>query len=188
MTSSFSETSVFKVLFVHNKTKRRRFQPLSVEERFRKPPFSSWRISVDGRPSRGKKAALSNCLQYMVDGRSVRKMPAACLDLDSIDRLFIGRKPTLVRNICPNPYRKISKRELRWHVPVILTNIHFFATHDVYVHQRSLLTDLLAITIPTSETKVWWILSLHTNLLAQNALNWIKLNHNIDKKNARPVI
>ena len=45
--------------FVHTKVKSRRFQISLFEERFRKAPFS-WRISVDDRPNRTYKSAISN--------------------------------------------------------------------------------------------------------------------------------
>ena len=48
--SSFSKSSVFKMFFIHTKTKSRRF---------RKALFL-WRISVDDRPNRRNKAVFSN--------------------------------------------------------------------------------------------------------------------------------
>ena len=49
---------VFKLFFVHTKEKSPRFQIPPVWRAFSNP--FSWRISVDSRPNRGKKAAFSN--------------------------------------------------------------------------------------------------------------------------------
>ena len=57
--SSFSKSSVFKMFSVHTKRKAGVFKFLLFEERFRNVPFP-WRISVDGRPNRRHKAAISN--------------------------------------------------------------------------------------------------------------------------------
>ena len=67
VTSSFSKSSVLKVLSFRTKTKNRRFQILPFEERFRKVPFS-WRISVDGRRDRRNKAGVFKFLRGSVDG------------------------------------------------------------------------------------------------------------------------
>jgi len=52
------KSSVFK-MFSTGKRKTGIFKFLQFEERFRKAPFS-WRIRVDGRPTRTNKAAFSN--------------------------------------------------------------------------------------------------------------------------------
>ena len=56
--SSFSKNSFFKMLSVHTKTQSRCFQA----------PFS-WRIYVDSRPNRRKKAPFSNCAGVGWTGR-----------------------------------------------------------------------------------------------------------------------
>ena len=61
VTKSFSKNSVFKMFSVHSTLKRKAgvFKFLRFEEHFWKAPFS-WRVSVDGRPNRRDKAAISN--------------------------------------------------------------------------------------------------------------------------------
>ena len=54
VTPSSLKSSVFKMILVHTKTTKF----VRFEEHFRKAPFS-WRISVDCRPNRRKKAAFS---------------------------------------------------------------------------------------------------------------------------------
>ena len=56
---SFSKSWIFKIFSVHTKTQSRRFKILTVWNEFSRTPFSCW-ISVNGRPNRRNKAAISN--------------------------------------------------------------------------------------------------------------------------------
>ena len=60
MMPSFSKSSVFKLFSIDTKTQSERFQISSVEERFRKVPFSL-RIRVDLSNRRNKAAVLNFC-------------------------------------------------------------------------------------------------------------------------------
>ena len=74
VTSSFSKSSVFKLLSVLTNRKAGVFKFLRFEERFRKAPFSR-RISVDGRSNHRNKAPFLR--RISVDGRSNRRNKAA---------------------------------------------------------------------------------------------------------------